>query len=401
MDKENVTKIETLAEKFLLGIATEQEKQELHQWYDEWKEGEEQIQSDTDTEELIKARVFERIKERMALISHPVNLAATSYDDTFSKVEGERGRLRKLVWRWAVAASIILLAGIGYFLSVNREKPGVKQELVSHDVKAPETNRAMITFGDGRKVFLDSAGIGTLANEGTVSIVKLGDGKISYQPALNGHESAIQYNALFNPRGSKIVSLILSDGTKVWLNSESSLKYPTVFAGNERRVEMTGEAYFEVEHDAKKPFHVTVNGMDVQVLGTHFNINAYNDESEMRTTLLEGEVRITKGESVAVLSPGNQAQVINDNIKLVKNVDVNQVIAWQKGMFEFEHLELPVIMRQISRWYDVDVSYVGNIPTATFGGGISKNLPLSSVMESLRSAGIHLGLEGKKLIVTH
>jgi ferric-dicitrate binding protein FerR (iron transport regulator) len=213
---------------------------------------------------------------------------------------------------------------------------------------------------------------------------------------------------LFNPRGSKVISLTLSDGTKVWLNSESSLRYPASFAPSalNREVEITGEAYFEVKHNSKQPFKVHLpNGFVIEDIGTAFNVNAYSDESDIKTTLIEGSVRIANSDQrSAILKPGQQAILNQANPKItqieVQTIDVDPVIAWKTGWFDFDNITLPTIMRQLSRWYDIDVVYESTPTSDTYGGRISKDLPLSNVLHSLEVNGAKFKIEGKRITVS-
>ena len=299
--------------------------------------------------------------------------------------------------KWMIAASIILVAGVAALLYVNRQKGGSKQEIASHDVKAPATNRAMITLADGRMVFLDSVSNGTLATEGSINLVKLADGKISYQGAGTG---AGQYNTLYNPRGSKVVSLILSDGTKVWLNSESKLTYPVSFSGAERQVEISGEAYFSVTHNAQQPFRVNAGGITVEDIGTEFNVNAYTDEDGVKATLVEGSARVTQEGKSVVLAPSQQA-VAKDNqpITMVNDVNVDEVVAWKNEKFVFNSADIKEVMRQLARWYDVDVEYKDDISNH-FTGIISRNVNASEVFTMLeRTGAVYFEIEGNKMIV--
>ena len=200
------------------------------------------------------------------------------------------------------------------------------------------------------------------------------------------------------PRGSKVVTIRLSDGTEVWLNSESSLRYPASFRGAERKVEITGEAYFEVAHNTT-PFMVKKDAMEIKVLGTHFNINTYEDEGIMKVTLLEGSIQISISNHQNLLKPGQQAQ-IKDDIKLINGVDIEEVMAWKNGKFQFgEKADLNLIMRKIARWYDVDVEYEGGTINQRFGGEMPMNSNLSQVLEILRTSGVNFTIDGKKVIV--
>lgn len=311
-----------------------------------------------------------------------------------------------LIWkRIAVAASILLMIGIGsYFLFFN--KPATQDEMVKrpelpNDVKAPEMNRAMIVLANGQKVYLDSANSGELAMQGNVKLVKLADGQISYSGNANATE--VTYNTLTNPRGSKVISMTLADGSKVWLNAGSSLIYPVAFIGAERKVSITGEAYFEVSKHETMPFIVSKGEMEVTVLGTHFNVNAYDDETNLKVTLLEGSVKVTRRNADELLKPGQQAiirQIQDDNdIKVVSNIDVEKVMAWKNGYFSFDNSDLQTVMRQIARWYDMDVSYEGEIPEMKFGGDISRNSTASEVLKILEKSKVHFRIEGKRIVV--
>ena len=270
-------------------------------------------------------------------------------------------------------------------------------------MKAPETNKAMITLANGQKVYLDSAVNGTLAMQGNVKLVKLANGQIAYQTASGETINEIKYNTLTNPRGSKVIDMTLADGSQVWLNAGSSVTYPVAFVGNERRVAITGEAYFEVAHNTAMPFKVSKGEMEVTVLGTHFNVNAYDDESDIKVTLLEGSVKVIKGPSTGsglqtVLKPGQQAQVTNE-VKVVNDADLEQVMAWKNGLFNMKGTDLAALMRQVARWYDVQVSYEGPQQQKSFGGSINRDVDLSDVLKALEQYGIHFRMEKGKVII--
>ncbi len=311
--------------------------------------------------------------------------------------------LRK--WGWA-AASIILLLGIGsYFLLAKKEKRPTIAVNTPTDIAAPTANRAMITLADGTKVFLDSVGKGQLAQQGTIKLIKLANGKIAYQSLGDGSSSsygkglAMAYNTLSNPRGSKVIDMQLSDGSHVWLNAGSSITYPVAFVGDDRSVELEGEGYFEVAKDAKRKFIVTANGVSTEVLGTHFNVNAFKDDGEdIKITLLEGSVKINNGNTTGLLKPGQQALVANE-VKIVSDVDLHLVMAWKNGYFQFDKASLQNVMNQVSRWYDVDVVYEGYNQPREFAGEIQRDLSLSEVLKILEKNKVHFRIEGKKLRV--
>ena len=215
------------------------------------------------------------------------------------------------------------------------------------------------------------------------------------------HNGKILFNTLSTPRGGEY-QLVLPDGSKVWLNAASSLRFPTRFEGKQRTVFLNGEAYFEVAKNAKMPFQVMLDdGMTVEVLGTHFNIMSYGDEKEVRTTLAEGIVKVTKMKKSVLLSPSKQAVMLKaDQSLIVSDANVDKALAWKDGMIEFDGDELPYIMRQLSRWYDVDVYFLGEVPKGTYNGSIRRQAPLSKVLEILKLAGVQFKLENKKLMVT-
>jgi ferric-dicitrate binding protein FerR (iron transport regulator) len=255
-------------------------------------------------------------------------------------------------------------------------------------------------------VYLDSAGNGALAREDNVQVVKLADGQIAYK----GAASELVYNTLTNPRGSKVIDMTLSDGSRIWLNAGSSITYPVTFVGKERHVVVIGEVYFEVAHNKAMPFIVTHGAMDVEVLGTHFNVNAYYDEPAVKVTLLEGSVKIRqlamindqlKKVNEILLKPGEQAVLAGDHSPLTINHSPNlaEVMAWKNGLFSFTGADLATVMRQLSRWYNVDVKYEGQIPARKFSGEITHDLTLSQLMNGLQSLGIKFNIQGRTMIV--
>lgn len=307
--------------------------------------------------------------------------------------------LLKKILPYAAAAALIAVAVTGILYVFRPVAPiTAKKEPAPHQVK-PGGNKAVLTLADGSQITLDSAGNGAIASQGNVQVIKLNSGQLAYN--LNGAKGKeVSYNTLTTPRGGQF-NIILPDGSKVWLNAASSLRFPTVFNGREREVQLNGEAYFEIEQDARMPFKVTVNDIAVQVLGTHFNVMAYQDEGVVRTTLLEGVVRVQKGSQAVQLKPGQQARLnpagtmqVNDNI------DVEEVVAWKNGYFHFNHEQLQGVMRQIGRWYDAEVAYEGNIPDREFGGKIARGSSIDEVLKILELSNVHFRVEGKKIIVT-
>lgn len=323
----------------------------------------------------------------------------------YAAVEAELNKNKVIWWkRWPyyiAAASVIVVLGIvGYMLFNEKQKaPATVTPAIAkvNDVK-PGQFKAKLTLSDGSVVVLDSFSSGTpLQQDNTIVYSK--DGQLVYQK--KGKQKEVLYNTLTTDKG-QIYTTLLSDGTKVWLNSQSTLRYPVAFVGDIRKVEVTGEAYFEVAHSDGHPFIVNANGMEVQVVGTHFDVNSYENEAEMRTTLLEGKVRVTKGSSLTVLAPGQQAQLNKQTEKITRNdkVDVDEVVAWRYGYFQFSDADLKTVLRQLVRWYDVDISYEGKIPDMTFMGKIPRNSNLSNVLKILESNEVHFRIEGKKIIVS-
>jgi archaellum component FlaF (FlaF/FlaG flagellin family) len=302
-------------------------------------------------------------------------------------------------WGWAAAASVaVLLVSVGYYYShrVNTVKrPPVASAILPADVK-PGHNGAVLTLGNGNQIVLDSLHNGVIAVQNGAKIV-LDNDQVAYRSA---DVEKVSYNTMTTPNGRQY-SLVLDDGTKVWLNAASSITYPTAFRGNDRRVQMTGEAYFEVAKDSKKPFRIEVNHTVVEVLGTHFNVNAYTDESTVRTTLLEGSVRVEKGNRNSTIVPGQQAEISDSSgkIDIVDDVDLEAVVAWKNGYFSFQNAGLTQIMREISRWYDVEVVYQSADTGITFSGDLGRNLTLNQVLSALHEMNIHYKIEANKLII--
>jgi transmembrane sensor len=330
------------------------------------------------------------------------------WNEIYSRVvHSPVGSIKSNVWgmRWyrvAAAAVILIILSAGAYLYFSPRSPQPIATVVpkQNDVAPPAGNKAVLILADGTKIELDSTGNGTLAVQGNVQIIKRSTGEISYAGIAAG---AVTYNSLNVPRGSKPMSLMLSDGSKVWINVGSSLTYPTAFAGNERKVKITGEAYFEVVHNKKMPFIVQNGDLMVRDLGTHFNVNTYGDEPSKQITLLEGAVRVTRNALSQLLKPGQQASISHnehDDIQVSNDVNMDEVIAWKDGKFKFDkNTDIGTIMRQISRWYNVDIEYKETI-SQRFWGSISKDVNVSQVLKILEATGgVKFKVEGNKIIV--
>lgn len=310
-------------------------------------------------------------------------------------------RVRSLPRRslsWAAASIILLLAAGTYFWTT--QKKDTPQAAIT-TVISPGKQGAILTLADGSQVVLDSLGNGVIAKQKGASIV-LTNGKLTYAPDENG-SGEIVFNTIATPKGRQF-QVTLPDGTQVWLNTASSIRYPTSFAGSERKVEVTGEAYFEVAKNAEMPFRVIVNNKaEIKVLGTHFNVNAYENEKAIATTLLEGSVRVAPYETASgnvVLQPGQQAQIAGaTGIKVIEKANIDKAIAWKNGLFYFEGASLAEIMRQLERWYDIEVVYEKGIPDIEFEGEITRDVPLNGLLAMLGKTELHFRIEGRKLIV--
>lgn len=299
---------------------------------------------------------------------------------------------KKRGYRLALAASVLLLLSAGGYLALRQPAPVTTQALNF----APGGNKAVLTLAGGKQIVLTGVRNGQLAKQGSATITKAADGQLVYR---SGGEAAPAYNTLTTPRGGQY-HLTLADGTGVWLNAASSISYPVAFTGKERRVSITGEAYFEVAHDAARPFRVTSNGQAVEVLGTHFNINSYANEPGARTTLLEGSIRLTAGGNQQILRPGQQATV-NSGLISLSTADVGEATAWKDGYFEFSNADIQTVMRQLSRWYAVDIEFSGPATTETFTGRISRFRNISQVLKIVEASNsVHITVQGRRIMVS-
>jgi transmembrane sensor len=304
--------------------------------------------------------------------------------------------LFKRKWWSYAAAAILLFFMAGYYLLNNTKiQPPVAAQPAKKDIPAGRQG-AILTLSNGQRIVLDSAGNGEVTRDAGVRVIRKG-GELSY----GGNTNEILYNQVVTPKGRKW-QLTLSDGTKVWLNAASSVRYPISFVGKERIVEVSGETYWEVAPDKNRPFKISIAGKGkIEVLGTHFDVNAYDDEDAIRTTLLEGSVKVIRGGNSRLLSPGQQALLDKgtDDIKVINDANIDEVMAWRNGRFIFSDMDLKTIMRQLTRWYDVDVLYEGKVPEIRVGGIIHNDVYLSTVMEFLGENGVHYKIEGKKITI--
>jgi ferric-dicitrate binding protein FerR (iron transport regulator) len=314
---------------------------------------------------------------------------------------------RRMRWLW-VAATLACLVVAGYLWlgPAGSQSPGTRTAAGESRDIAPGGNKATLTLANGTSITLDSAGDGMLAQQGGTHIVKLASGQLAYKaPGSATAAAEPPVNTLVTPRGGQY-RVELPDGSRVWLNAASSLKFPAAFAGDKREVELTGEAYFEIARDDSKPFRVTVRTsatagpMIVEVLGTHFDIKAYRDEPTIKATLVEGSVRVRRANKSRLLRPAEQADIRqgSDDIRVSK-ANIEDVVAWKNGFFHFNGDDMSSIMRKLERWYDVTVTYQGAVPSGHYTGIISRHTNLSEVLKMLELSGVHFRIQGRKIIV--
>ncbi|MDB5116518.1 MAG: fec operon regulator FecR [Mucilaginibacter sp.] len=369
-----------LLDKYKAGKCSPDEIAFLESWYLTYEESHKELLSLTDRKEDVD-RVWNNLKD-------------VSY------------KRQILIWpKLAIAASILLFLSVGsFFLPHKQTKQSEITKNKIHDV-GPGGNKAILILSNGKQIVLTGAQNGKLAQQGNTIIKKTSNGQIVYladerDASVSGK---LTYNTMSTPKGGQYW-VILPDGSKVFLNAASSLRYPTAFIGKERIVELTGEAYFEVAHNASVPFKVINKGQAIEVLGTHFNINSYGDESFITTTLLEGSVKVHTKNQEIMLKPGQQSEVNTDsdqhNITLIDNVDIEEVIAWKNGLFQFKAATIKQVMDNAARWYDINVIYKG-MPDVKITGRMSRNVNLSGLIDLLKFEGIKLKTEGKNVTIVN
>lgn len=376
-------RIQYLAGRYFAGTCSEAEKEELLQWAG----GE---PGDKEIEDLL----VNAWQHHEPVLQMPDDMSDRIIGSLFTPVR------RMYILRRVAAAAILILSIAGAYYYFQRPKEllpvaKVKDNNFKNDV-LPAAARATLTLANGRTIVLDSVGGGTLAQQGNAAITS-NKGSLVY--STKGNQAEMLYNTLTTHRG-ELYQLTLSDGTKVWLNAASSIHFPVSFTGKERKVEITGEAYFEVANNVVMPFIVKKGDMEVQVLGTHFNINAYDNEAAMKITLLEGAVKVIQKAESKLLKPGEQA-ISSSHLPLAisHSPDIEQVMAWKNGLFDFKNTDIETLMREIERWYNVDIVYEGMKTKDSFSGGISRSATLTELLSILQMSKVHFRLEGKKLTV--
>lgn len=395
---------------------TEEEREELALWIDtlqskeEWNEriskiwnsysaGTQGISLDPLREKMDPSRagiILKKILSEGKKENEPAKTVSMSYTP-----------VSKGLMRWSVAAAavvgILIVLSLVFFVP----RPGHKRLATAHKETPqkqhilPGSNKAVLTLANGKKIVLDSANNGLLVSQQNAKVIKLSNGLLKFQQSATPNTQKVtEYNVISTPRGGQY-RIILPDGSKVWLNAASSIRFPIVFSEKERTVQITGEAYFEVAKNAHKPFIVKKGNMEVRVLGTHFNVMAYDNEANIKVTLLEGLVRISQQttHNTQLIKPGEQALISKKDIQVNKEVNLNEVIAWKNGLFDFEGNDIRDVMQQIARWYDVEVKYE-DIPSAHFMGTISRSAEVSEVLKMLEMTGaVQFQVEGKMIIV--
>jgi len=370
----NELRYQELAVKWLDGSITPEEEKEFADWYNAGLDKPLLVpESFASSQEMQRQRLLNKIREEIGT---------------------QTPKFRKQVsWpKWAAAAAVSLgIISLGAYFWANKTVAPTLIGMVSTTKEtdiAPGGNKAMLTLANGARILLDSANNGVLATQGNIAIIKSQSGQlifdISKQTAGVEDISPNATNTLSTPKGGQYV-IVLPDGTKVWLNAQSSLHFPTAFNGKERVVQLSGEAYFEVAKDKRKPFHVQSNGADIEVLGTHFNVMAYTNEPIMETTLLEGAIKVSRDNRSETIRPGKQVQ-LSDKGMQIRSIDTLDAVAWKNGIFQFNDTHLKNIMRQVERWYDVKIDYA-SLPDKRYNGMVFRNSNLSELLKMLEVAG--------------
>jgi len=380
-------RIKALASKWLNKTITPDEQKEFAEWYNNGQNSPVNIPSAfAEDEKALKDRILLRINESLKQDNRRIR------------------RINPKPWI-SIAASLLIIAGVAAYYAQNKKAQSekiVSQKVqpLNNDVK-PGSIKAILTLANGNKLDLNDTKKGLLATQGKTILKKNKDGQIIYVQANKNEGPSLIYNTVSVPVGGQY-QVVLSDSTKVWLNSASSITFPVAFSKTERRITITGEVYLEVTKNKHLPFRVVTGKQTIEVLGTHFNINAYPDEPSIKTTLAEGSVKVTANGQMVVLKPQQQSDVLNDKFEKisVNNVDVDNVLAWKNGIFQFDDAEIPFIMREIARWYDVQIKYEGNnVAQRRFTGSISRNVTLSELLNMLKYTGLEFKTEGHIITV--
>jgi transmembrane sensor len=363
-----------LITKYLSGTCTPEEKIIVESWYAKELSKQKEPLPEPDYEE-IEREIWNKLPQR------------------------NTAKISRMWVRIAVAASVLVCIYTGYYFFEQKQQSLLTAQNSNHEI-LPGSTKAVLILANGTKLDLNDAKSGLLANQGAAEVHKTATGEVTYTTTASDKSGSL-FNTMITPVGGEY-RLVLSDGTQVWLNAASSIKYPTAFNERERKVEITGEVYFEVAHDASKPFRVITGKQTVEVLGTHFNINAYPDELAVKTTLLTGSIRISNAKKSALLKPGEQSQVnYKEGISIIGHANTEEALAWKNGYFRFNNENIRSVMHKLSRWYDVDVVYNGAVSDEGYYGTISRYKTIDEVLNMLRQTkGVQFKIEGRRIVVT-
>jgi len=384
-----ITKDEFLAlyEKYMSGQCTDAEKRLLETYRDEMLLADEGWEDKGVSEADVRARIWQRLNESRQVV--PMS------------------RYKTYRSRWMQVAAILLVALLigALFIPTKKQQSGNNEKVaVAHPKPiVPGRDKAYLTLANGTSIVLDDAKNGALTSQSGVKVSKAGNGVVVYEfdKSAEAGNSTSQFNTITTPRGGQY-QVVLADGTHVWLNAASSIRFPQAFNGTQRLVEVSGEAYFEVAKDKTHPFIVQANGTKVQVYGTHFNINAYPDNNNVTTTLLEGSVQMSSNGQATMLIPGEQGVSMTSGGTInVSKADMQQTMAWKNGYFIFHDLSIVEVMKQVGRWYDVDIEYQDeNVKNNEFGGAISRYKSITELLDNMQlTRSIHYKIEGRRVII--
>lgn len=382
-------RIQYLVNRYFNGTCSGEERQELADWVN-------RSESDTAIQAVLENawRDYEPGEaERLA------GEAAMERVYTRLSEEADRTRMRIAWWKPAAAAAVLVLAGLGIWQVT---KPSLQNQVQLPQEQAedamPGGEKAVLTLSNGQQIVLDSAADGLLAQQGGATVNKLSNGQLVYNDGDGPAEGEVLFNTMTTPRGGQY-RLTLPDGTKAWLNSSSSITFPTAFVEKNRSITVTGEVYLEVAKNEKQPFSVHANGVEIAVLGTHFNVNAYPEEGSVRTTLIEGKVKVSSAAGTRTIAPGEQAKAGNGKLDVDRDVNLEEVMGWKNGRFVFEGESIARVMHQLSRWYDMEVGDMETVDDRFFLD-VPRSKKLSDVLKALELTGkVKFKIEGKKIVV--
>ncbi len=381
-----------LISRYVYGAIDFAELQELDHWRKIDKKNELLFQQLTDPDQQTQAI------QRMQRYDSKASLEKTKQTILLAS---RQKSIRIINWKKLLVAAVSLLAiGVFFFEYQYRQKSNQIAVTIQQPNFVPGgTNKAILTLANGTKINLDDSHNGTIAQQSGSVIKKSNGGLIAYLPApiSNNTNTITEYNLIETPRGGQY-RVVLSDGTKVWLNAASSLKYPSAFKGRQREVTLTGEGYFEVVHNARQPFIVKTANQSIKDIGTSFNVNTYTDEPHSTTTLVDGAIQLVTGDKKILLKPGQQAINQANHIKIA-DADIETATAWKNGQLAFHHSDIQSVLRQISRWYNIDIEYQGKVPAITISGGVSRTADLSAILKMLQLSEVHFSQQGRKLII--